>query len=83
MANNEEGTFEAPETTGRMPVTTWALLYSMHGDQRRACEFPMADPGTQRHQPLHYLCVPLAPFDKCLNGGPCRFRIFTTCHDDH
>jgi hypothetical protein len=45
MTNNEEGTFEAPETTGRMPVTTWVLLYSMDGDKRRACEFPMADPG--------------------------------------
>ena len=45
MTNDEESTFEAPETIGRMLVTTWALLYSMDGDQRRACEFPMADPG--------------------------------------
>ena len=45
MANDQQGTFEAPETIGRMLVTTWALLYSMDGDQRRACEFPMADPG--------------------------------------
>lgn len=45
MADGEQSIFEAPETIGRMLVTTWALLYSMDGDQRRACEFPMADPG--------------------------------------
>jgi hypothetical protein len=44
MADGEQSIFEAPETIGRMLVTTWALLYSMDGDQRRACEFPMADP---------------------------------------
>jgi len=45
MANDEQSLFEAPETIGRMLVTTWALLYSMDGEQRRACAFPMADPG--------------------------------------
>jgi hypothetical protein len=45
MAKDEPSTFEAPETIGRMLVTTWALLYSMDSDQRRACEFPMTDPG--------------------------------------
>ena len=37
--------FEAPDTIRRMLVTTWALLYSMDGGQRRECEFPMDDPG--------------------------------------
>ena len=36
-----------------------------------------------RDQQLHYLSVTLASFDKCLNGGPRGFRIFTACHDDH
>lgn len=39
------GCFEAPDTIRRMLLTTWALLYSMDGAQRRECEFPMADPG--------------------------------------
>jgi Protein of unknown function (DUF3500) len=47
MADDEQGTFEAPETIGRMLVTTWALLYSMDGEQRRACEFPMTNPGRE------------------------------------
>ncbi|MPY55669.1 DUF3500 domain-containing protein [Streptomyces spongiae] len=37
--------YEAPDTIRRMLVTTWALLYSMDGAQRRECEFPMDDPG--------------------------------------
>ncbi|BBC30975.1 hypothetical protein SGFS_022690 [Streptomyces graminofaciens] len=37
--------YEAPETIRRMLVTTWALLYSMDGAQRRECEFSMDDPG--------------------------------------
>ena len=45
MTSDEQSTFEAPQTIGRMLVTTWALLSSMDDDQRRACEFPMADPG--------------------------------------
>jgi hypothetical protein len=39
------GYFEAPDTIRRMLVTTWALLYSMDGTQRRECEFPLSDPG--------------------------------------
>ena len=44
-ASTAAGCFEAPDTIRRMLVTTWALLYSMDGAQRRECEFPMADPG--------------------------------------
>lgn len=36
--------FEAPDTIAKMLVATWALLYSLSPEQRRAAEFPMADP---------------------------------------
>lgn len=33
MANDEQSIFEAPETIGRMLVTTWALLTSSVADE--------------------------------------------------
>ncbi|WP_460062510.1 DUF3500 domain-containing protein [Streptomyces sp. YKOK-I1] len=44
-AHTATQTYEAPETIRRMLVTTWALLYSLDGSQRRECEFPMDHPG--------------------------------------
>lgn len=45
LATDVAGCYEAPDTIRRMLVTTWSLLYSMDGQQRRECEFSMDDPG--------------------------------------